>query len=146
MENIKQQIIEFCKKNNKFILENDLKKSLKISGEEQTENFFDALKALEEEGSLFFDKKSIIISLIAVCLLPFYHFTSVGLYTGSVHYTWPVALLMYGLISIKKIINSQKLNVFEVILQFLCFIFVIFEYILNTEQEFFWINDKEEYI
>lgn len=75
---------------------------------------------------LFFDKKSIIISLIAVCLLPFYHFTSVGLYTGSVHYTWPVALLMYGLISIKKIINNQKLNVFEVILQFLCFIFVIF--------------------
>ena len=54
---MKQQIIEFCKKNNRFIMANDLKKYLKISGEEQTENFFDALKALEEDGSLFFDTK-----------------------------------------------------------------------------------------
>ena len=54
---MKQQIIEFCKKNNRFIIANDLKKFLKISGEEQTEYFFDALKALEEDGSLFFDKK-----------------------------------------------------------------------------------------
>ena len=57
MEYIKSQIIEFCKKNNKFITAADLKKYLKISGEEQTENFFDALKALEEDGSLFFDNK-----------------------------------------------------------------------------------------
>lgn len=57
MENIKEQIIEFCKKNNRFIVTDDLKKYLKISGEEQTEHFFDALKVLEEEGSLFFDKK-----------------------------------------------------------------------------------------
>lgn len=54
---MKQQIIEFCKKNNRFIIANDIKKYLKISGEEQTEHFFDALKALEEDGSLFFDKK-----------------------------------------------------------------------------------------
>lgn len=54
---MKEQIIEFCKKNNRFINANDLKKYLKISGEEQTENFFDALKALEEDGSLFFDIK-----------------------------------------------------------------------------------------
>ena len=54
---MKQQIIEFCKKNNRFIVTDDLKKYLKISGEEQTEHFFDALKALEEDGSLFFDKK-----------------------------------------------------------------------------------------
>lgn len=54
---MKQQIIDFCKKNNRFIMLNDLKKQLKISGEEQTEHFFDALKALEEDGSLFFDKK-----------------------------------------------------------------------------------------
>ena len=54
---MKQQIIEFCKKNNRFIIVNDLKKILKISGEEQTEYFFDALNALEEDGSLFFDKK-----------------------------------------------------------------------------------------
>ena len=30
---------------------------MKISGEEQTGYFFDALKVLEEDGSLFFDKK-----------------------------------------------------------------------------------------
>lgn len=54
---MKQQIIEFCKRNNRFIVVNNLKKQLKISGEEQTKNFFDALKALEEDGSLFFDTK-----------------------------------------------------------------------------------------
>ena len=59
MENIKQQIIEFCKKNNRFMALNDLKKYLKINGEQQTELFFDALIALEEDGSLFFDKKSL---------------------------------------------------------------------------------------
>ena len=52
-----QQIIEFCKKNNRFIIANDLSKNLKISGEQQTKHFFDALKELEEDGSLFFDKK-----------------------------------------------------------------------------------------
>lgn len=54
---MKQQIIDFCNKNNRFIIANDLKKYLKISGEEQTECFFDALKALEENGSLFFHKQ-----------------------------------------------------------------------------------------
>ena len=75
---------------------------------------------------LFFDKKSIIISLIAVCVLPFYHFTSVGLYTGSVHYTWPIAFLMYSLVYVKKIIGNQKLNVCELVLLFFCISFIMF--------------------
>ena len=57
MENIETQIINFYKQNNKFIKIEELKKQLKISGEEQTQSFFDALKKLEEVGSLFFDNK-----------------------------------------------------------------------------------------
>ncbi len=74
----------------------------------------------------FFDKKSITLSVVVTCLLPYYHYVSVGLYAGSVNYTWPIAFLMFGLIFIKKIVNNQKLNAFEVILLFFSFVFVSF--------------------
>jgi len=57
MESLKQIIENYFKKNKQYIKSEDLKKKLKIKGEEQTESFFCALNELVEEGSLFFDEK-----------------------------------------------------------------------------------------
>lgn len=57
MENIKEKIYTYFEENNKFIRGEDLKKILKIKGEEQTDLFYSALNTLIEEGSLFFDSK-----------------------------------------------------------------------------------------
>lgn len=75
---------------------------------------------------LLFDKKSILISIIAVCMFPFYHYKSCGLYAASTNYTWPIAFLAYGLVCVKKIIKNQKLNVVEIILMLFSFVFVSF--------------------
>lgn len=54
---LKEQIMDYMKKNKRFILSAELKKELNVKGEQQTNLFFDALKTLIEEGSLFFDEK-----------------------------------------------------------------------------------------
>ena len=57
MEKLKEQIIEELSKKTKFIKSQELRTALKIKGEEQTDSFYNALNALVEEGSLFFDEK-----------------------------------------------------------------------------------------
>ena len=57
MTSIKNQIQEYFENNNNYIKAEELKKILKIKGEEQTNRFYDDLNALIEEGSLFFDEK-----------------------------------------------------------------------------------------
>lgn len=57
MLNIKEQIEKYFRENDHFVTTNELKKILKVKGEEQTNFFYDALKVLVEEGSLFFDEK-----------------------------------------------------------------------------------------
>jgi len=54
---LKEQIMDYMKKNKRFILSAELKKELNVKGEQQTNLFFDAIKTLIEEGSLFFDEK-----------------------------------------------------------------------------------------
>lgn len=54
---MKDVILEYFNLNNHFISKEELKKRLNIKGEEQTQVFFDALEALVEDGSLFFDTK-----------------------------------------------------------------------------------------
>lgn len=56
MEELKKLILEYFKNNNKCFTENEIKKNLKIKGEKQTDVFNEALNALVENGSLFFDK------------------------------------------------------------------------------------------
>lgn len=75
---------------------------------------------------LLFDKKSILISIIAVCMFPFYHYKSCGLYAASTNYTWPIAFLAYGLVCVKKIIKCEKLNIIEITLMLFSFVFVSF--------------------
>ena len=55
--NIKNEILNYIKKDNQFVKAQELKKILNVKGEQQTELFYDALNALVEEGSLFFDNK-----------------------------------------------------------------------------------------
>jgi len=57
MENLKEIILQYVEKNKHFITREELKKNLKIKGEEQTTDFLSALNSLVEEGSLFFDEK-----------------------------------------------------------------------------------------
>lgn len=57
MLDYKIEIENYFKKNNNFVKPEDLKKKMNIKGEEQTNLFYDALKELIEEGSLFFDIK-----------------------------------------------------------------------------------------
>ncbi len=57
MVEIKEQIQTYFIKSNQFIKLEDLKKKLKIKGEEQTNFFYSALNELVEEGCLFFDTK-----------------------------------------------------------------------------------------
>ena len=57
MNEFKTVILDYLNKNKNFIEKNKLKKQLNIKGEEQTQSFCDALDALVEEGSLFFDEK-----------------------------------------------------------------------------------------
>lgn len=57
MTNLKQQIMTYFEKNKKFIKLDELKNKLQITGKQQTDSFFDAMSALIEEGSLFFDEK-----------------------------------------------------------------------------------------
>ena len=57
MTAIKNQIQEYFENNNNYIKAEELKRILKIKGEEQTNRFYDDLNALIEEGSLFFDEK-----------------------------------------------------------------------------------------
>ena len=75
---------------------------------------------------LLFGRKSIIISILAVCAFPFYHYTSCGLYAASTNYTWPIAFLTYGLVYVKKVLKDEKLNFGEIILTLFCFVFVAF--------------------
>lgn len=56
MENINELILNHFKNNQKYIKTEELKRKLKIKGEEQTMSFHMALKALEEDGSLFFSE------------------------------------------------------------------------------------------
>ncbi|MBR6689770.1 MAG: VacB/RNase II family 3'-5' exoribonuclease [Bacilli bacterium] len=51
-------IISYFKQNNKGFSEKELRKNLKIKGEEQTNIFNSALKTLVEDGCLFFDGKT----------------------------------------------------------------------------------------
>ena len=57
MNELKIVILDYLSENRTFIDKNKLKKQLNIKGEEQTQSFCDALDALVEEGSLFFDEK-----------------------------------------------------------------------------------------
>ena len=75
---------------------------------------------------LLFNKKSIIVSLIVLCMFPFYHYVSCGLYSASVNYTWPIAFLAYGFVYVNKILKNQNLNIIELILMYFCFVFVSF--------------------
>lgn len=57
MEEIKSLILEYFKKRNNYTSVEELRKILNIKGEKQTEFFDNALNALVEEGSLFFNEK-----------------------------------------------------------------------------------------
>lgn len=57
MQLMKEKIKNYFENNNRYISDIELKKKLAIKGEDQTNFFYDALKALIEEGSLFFDNK-----------------------------------------------------------------------------------------
>ena len=54
---MKNEILTFFINNNKFMTLEVLKKQMNIKGEEQTKLFYDEIKSLVEEGSLFFDRK-----------------------------------------------------------------------------------------
>lgn len=58
MEELKDLILEYFKKDNKSYTINDLKKQFKIKGETQTDIFYNAIKTLVENGGLFFDGKT----------------------------------------------------------------------------------------
>lgn len=76
---------------------------------------------------LLFDKRSIILSLIGACMIPFYYYTKdVGYYAGSTNYAWPIAFLLLGLVFIKKIICGNKLKFYEIIILLLSFVFSSF--------------------
>lgn len=57
MRELMKLITEYVKMNNKEISEKELRKIFKIKGEKQTDIFNEALSALVEDGSLFFDGK-----------------------------------------------------------------------------------------
>lgn len=57
MEELMNLIIEYFEKTNKKLSIDELRKNLKIKGEEQTNIFNSALNVLVENGSLFFDDK-----------------------------------------------------------------------------------------
>lgn len=56
MDELKKLLLELFE-SKKYYTENDLRKKLKIKGEEQTNIFNNALNELIEDGSLFFDEK-----------------------------------------------------------------------------------------
>lgn len=57
MEELKSLILKFFTRDRRFYSKNELRKFLKIKGEQQTAIFNNALKALVEDGCLFFDEK-----------------------------------------------------------------------------------------
>ena len=57
MGNMKEKLKEYFNAKDYFIKLDDLKKNLRIKGEEQTNSFYSALKELVEDGCLFFDAK-----------------------------------------------------------------------------------------
>lgn len=57
MGNMREMILQYLEENKYFISREELKKKLKIKGEEQTESFLSMLDALVEDGSLFFDER-----------------------------------------------------------------------------------------
>ena len=54
---MREVILQYLEVNKNFIKKEELKKKLKIKGEEQTVSFLGALDALVEDGSLFFDER-----------------------------------------------------------------------------------------
>lgn len=57
MKDIRELILNYFDKNPRYIKQEELKRKLKIKGEEQTTFFNRVLVALEEDGSLFFDER-----------------------------------------------------------------------------------------